>query len=236
MNKKCIYTTIFDNYDMLRSPSVISKGWDYICFTDSCDLSSAIWDVRKVECDKKLTPSLNNRKIKILEHKYIDRHYDLSVYIDGKIKINCDLDIFLRQIVDIDNHKDKNLILPFHPRRSCVYQEFFACIRRNVVDAKKAYKLLFAYLRDGYPMHNGLHSCTMLIRNDRMNENMLTFMEIWFEAVKNIGRDQLCFDYLAWKHNDLLKIHSFSHRYITGYKGDYFIQYTHGMQSKENRL
>ena len=32
--RKVAYTYIIGNYDSLKEPSVITEGWDYICFTD----------------------------------------------------------------------------------------------------------------------------------------------------------------------------------------------------------
>jgi hypothetical protein len=32
--RKAVYTFIFGDYDDLKSPTIMTPGWDYICFTD----------------------------------------------------------------------------------------------------------------------------------------------------------------------------------------------------------
>ena len=47
--RKAIYTFIIGNYDTLKTPGVMTPGWDYICLTDNPTLKSTIWDVRRSE-------------------------------------------------------------------------------------------------------------------------------------------------------------------------------------------
>ena len=83
MNRKCIYTSVFNKdkiHDILKEPSIKTEGWGYICFTNDRSLSSDIWDIRIFDdYDESLSPVINNRRLKMLEHNYMDRRYDQSI-------------------------------------------------------------------------------------------------------------------------------------------------------------
>jgi hypothetical protein len=68
----------------LREPKIIEKNIDYICFTDNKKIKSKKWKLIYVVPNFK--SNLENRKYKILPHKYLDK-YDESLYIDGNIQI-----------------------------------------------------------------------------------------------------------------------------------------------------
>src|SRR5690606_9982205 len=51
-----------------------------------------------------------------------------------------------------------------------------------------------------YPEHHGLIVGTVLVRRHR-NPHLIGVMEDWWHMVKNFSkRDQLSFNYVAWKH------------------------------------
>ena len=89
--KKVIYTCITDEYDKLITPKVISKDFDYICYTDSEKLKSDFWEIRKMPSEFLNYPKTKiNRAIKILPHKIL-QEYDLSIWVDANVSINADL-------------------------------------------------------------------------------------------------------------------------------------------------
>jgi hypothetical protein len=234
MDRKCVYTVLIGKYDSLKLPSVISPGWEYICFTDNHELKSDIWDIRFIDCDTDLNATKNSRKVKILSHQFLGNDYNLSVFVEGKIRINCNLDDFLTHVIKVDDRK-ADLILPVHPIRKCIYDEFNACVKSNRETAEVAQKLKSFYEKEQYPHNYGLNSCTMLIKKN--SDNLNTFMDRWWEMVRDWSqRDQLSFNYILWKYNGLIQISSFDHRLVTGKKGNYFIQYHHGMDDREKRL
>lgn len=40
--KKVVVTYIFGKYDTLKDPTVLTPGWDYLCFSD-LGLSTKVW-------------------------------------------------------------------------------------------------------------------------------------------------------------------------------------------------
>lgn len=233
MNVKCIYTVITGNYDSLKEPAFVTEGWDYICFTDDPSLHSDIWDIRLIDSDPEISEVKNARKVKILGYEYLDPHYELAIFIAGKIRVNCDLEVFLKDVAHYND--DVNLILPDHPWRSCVFGEFKSCLRHEMITEELADLMIKKYKAEGYPINNGLHACTMLIMR-LQDKGLRSFMRRWWEVVHHYShRDQLSFDYTLWKHDGLLTISSFSHEYVTGKRDNYFIQYAHGHSQKEVR-
>ena len=106
MNKKVIYTSIFGSEYYLHEPSVKLNGWDYICFTDNPNYKSDTWDVRIIP--KIYDGARDSKKPKILPHRYL-QDYDISIWIDGDVKITSDVDIL------VDKHlKDKDYAVLNH--------------------------------------------------------------------------------------------------------------------------
>ena len=88
MNKIVVYTAIFNNYDWLKEPVVVPAGIDFVCYTDSDRVCSKVWRIVKV-CVEGISPSLLNRKIKLL-YPYTElSQYDYSLYVDGSIMIKA---------------------------------------------------------------------------------------------------------------------------------------------------
>ena len=119
--RKIIYTAISGDYDNLKDPAIITKGWEYICYTNNKSLRSNIWNIKYLDS---LTTK-EQRKLKIVT----PFNYDICIWIDGSIRINCNLDKFIEQY-----HSKGYFTLMKHPQRGCVYEEAEACIKRGKDD------------------------------------------------------------------------------------------------------
>ena len=123
--RKAVYTFIIGNYDTLKTPTVITGGWDYICFTDSTALRSNCWDVR---------PSIRNpADLGLEDKKFAMKHmilfddylgdYDVSLSIGGQVEINCNLNEFLAEHFKPENdmmicrHPERDWIRRLHPEQ-----------------------------------------------------------------------------------------------------------------------
>jgi hypothetical protein len=82
--------------------------------------------------------------------------------------------------------------------RDCVYQEAEACIKRrkdrpDVIEAQMA-----RYRAEGYPEHGGLVETSVVVRT--FGETVRRFNAAWWrEICSGSRRDQLSFNYVAWK-------------------------------------
>lgn len=184
MNKVC-YTFIFGDYDDLKEPTVVSDGWRYVCFSDR-PRESKVWEV--IELDLPLDNSRSARLCLTMPFKFIE--YDIAVSVGGQIEINYDLNLLpIGKFIALE-----------HPHRNCVYQEAEACIRLGKDDEYKITKQALRYKSEGYPIGNGMIATGITIRLN--NQEVNDFCKDWFyEILLESFRDQLSFNYVAWKRN-----------------------------------
>lgn len=195
MKKIVVYTAIFNNYDWLKDPYIVSDNIDYICFTDTDRLKSKIWKVCQV-ADTSLTPSLLNRKIKLLYPYTYFKDYEYSLYVDGSVMIKGDVGKFLSVYIDT-----KPLIMNFkHPNNDCIFVEMERCIAQGRGNAEMLREQYNLYKADGMPEHYGLSDNKIILR--RNCEEGYKLMAEWYQHVCNYsGRDQVCLSYVLYKHN-----------------------------------
>jgi len=224
--KIAIYTSIFGGYDDLIDDQYQMDGVDYICFTDR-DLESETWKVIK-STPIYNEPNRNAKKYKILPHRYL-KDYDYSIWIDGNIKVISDI----RALCNGDSYKVYDHMQVFD-KRNCIYDEAQAILNfgkinsertpeRGIKNWKDNPKLITnqvnRYSLEGYPKNNGLATNPIIIRNHH-NLDVIKNMEDWWLEIKhNSKRDQLSFNYIAWKNQ-------FNFVYLKGdsRNNEYFIQ------------
>lgn len=205
VNRKVIYTAIFGDYNgLIPQPKV--DGFDYICFTDNPNIKAKPWKVRQVEPHIKDDLTRSNRYIKILPHLFL-KEYDVSIYMDGNVLVLNDLNLVLEKY--LKEHKMATFSHEFTipDGRNCIYKEYEAILslqERGLYykDNPKVMENHINFLREEeYPENNGLIKGTVLVRKHNDSE-VVKVMEDWWIMVKNYSkRDQLSFNYVAWKNN-----------------------------------
>jgi len=198
-----VYTAIIGGYDTLNEPLVKPDGVDFVCFTDR-DMESETWEIQKV------TPLYDDntrtaRKYKVLPHRWFS-DYDVSIWVDGNKVIAGDVLDYISQL------GEGNLSLFDHmecfDKRNCVYQEANAIFKLGQ-EPGKTYKdnpltiksQMERYLSEGYPQNNGLAFTCVVVRKHN-DSDTINLMENWWTEIKyGSKRDQLSFDYVAWKNN-----------------------------------
>tara|TARA_R110001606_G_scaffold99237_1_gene219040 strand:+ start:7259 stop:8911 length:1653 start_codon:yes stop_codon:yes gene_type:complete len=199
--KKVVYTAIFGGYDTLLDPKSVLPGVDYICYTDS-NITSDIWQIKKV-------PAMYGdstrcaRKYKLLPHRYL-KEYDVSLWVDGNINIHGNIDDFIESNLRLSNIAVYDHMQCFD-KRNCIYQEaqaifYFGNKNGNFKDNPVTIqKQMERYLTDSYPEQNGLISSGVILRKHNSTD-VIDCMEHWWNEVKyGSKRDQLSFNYSAWK-------------------------------------
>lgn len=223
-NRKVIYTAIFGGKDALHEPLFIPEGFDFVCFTDNINLKSEHWDIRIVE-SLFLDPVRNARYYKIMAHKVLPE-YDQSVWIDGNMIVQGDCSQLVEKYLSkysfatYDHSKQKRRFLRFFwtidrkLARDCVYDELQDLISKTergiyMDDIETMKNQVARYKNEGYPKHNGLAVTMVLLRNHH-DPKVIELMEAWWNEIsKGSRRDQLSFNYVAWKLN-------FPVQYISG--------------------
>jgi len=195
--RKAAYTFIIGDYDTLKTPAVVTEGWDYICFTDNPNLQSACWDVRlstRQGDDVTLEDKKFAMKHMILFHQYLDG-YDVTLSVGGQIEINCNLDVLFGQHFN----EDDDMMICLHPERDCVYDEADACTALGKDDASRIHAHMQEYRAAGYPPHHGLYS-TIIIGRRHDRQHLKDMCELWFRELKRGSqRDQLSLNYSIWR-------------------------------------
>ena len=194
MNKICVYTCITGNYDNLIEVQNIEDGIDYLCYTNNRKIKSKTWSVKYIS-DNTLTNAELNRKIKILGDKELKK-YDATVYIDGNFTIVGSIKKMLEEKAILKRY---DLVGFKHSVRNSINEEMLACLMYNKAKIENIAKLYDFYNREKFPDNNGLIEASILIRN--FNNNKLNeCMKLWFDMYINYAhRDQLSFQYAAWK-------------------------------------
>ena len=196
-----IYTSIFGPYDGLVPQKKI-PGIEYLCFTNRA-FHSKTWKVIPCE-DTEKNPVRTARKHKILAHRYLS-DYNISVYMDGNFLVRKDPSAYINQLL-----KQSPLAVYDHSSvatdaRDCLYQELSYLLASNKtsgwsdLEIKIMKDQVERYKREGFPGKNGLIASGVLIR-DHHDEKVKDLMESWWQELANGStRDQLSFNYIAWK-------------------------------------
>lgn len=163
------YTAIRGNIDAPRN--------DIFCYTDYSKFKREV---------------MNAKIYKILPHLFFDT--DISLWIDGNITLNVEPSIVAELLGDADIAMFK------HFERDCVYQEALAAAGKypderyhEIINHGEAYR------KKGYPEHNGLWECNMIIR--RHSKKMEDFSNAWWaEICRHSNRDQISLPYILEKY------------------------------------
>ena len=206
-NPNVIFTFILNNHDYLKEPSIISPGWDYLCFTDNFALKSNVWQIVHLnELDFIDFPQSTKKRsmlIMILYYKFISKKYDIVISIGGQIKINCNLNDIIEETI---NSKKIDLSICRHPLRDCVYEEAEACKFYNKDSFNVIDMQMQRYRNDNYPEHAKLYSTGIMIRKNR-SLRLKKVCILWSkELIEGSQRDQLSLNYSIWKTKFKLRI------------------------------
>ena len=198
-HNKVVYTCITGDYDSLLEPTYLCDDFDYICFTDNQNMTSDVWEIRSLpkETDG-LSQVKKQRYVKINPHKCLSE-YDLSIWVDGNIELNGDLNKFL----DNTLKDDCAIYIPKHPQRDCIYNEAEAVLSMKKDTIGNVIPQIDEYEKEGFPRNYGLVQSNIIVRKHN-DKNCIKLMECWFDELKNKShRDQLSFNYVCWKNQDV---------------------------------
>lgn len=198
-NKKVVYTCITGGYDGLIEPSYISDGFDYVCFTDNKALKSDVWKIRPLPKETEgLSQVKKQRFVKINAHLLL-KEYDISIWVDGNVTLKGNLNEFVSETI-----KDRvSIYVPKHPQRNCIYSEAKAVLSMKKDKPEIVNKQLERYKKEGFPVNFGLLQSNIMLRRHN-NPECIKLMEAWWNELKgNSHRDQLSFNYVLWKNNNI---------------------------------
>ena len=202
MSGRVVYTSIFGDYDDKQEQRV--PGWDWECFDETNSVSFYTDNNR------------NAKKAKILPHRYFGIDYEYSIFIDGNMKVVGNIDELVEKYLADANvafysHKENIL-----DSRDCAYDEAQAILslgeknmslkpERGILNYKDnphiIKKQMDRYAHEGFPRNNGLITGMVILRRHNESDCMRVMEEWWTEIKYGSKRDQLSFNYVAWKNN-----------------------------------
>lgn len=195
-----IYTCITNDYDdlsLIANPPYINPDWDYICYTDNsedCEIGQiGIWEIRPLY-NKKFDATRQNRWHKLHPH-ILFPEYNESIYIDANVLI---LSSFL---FDELKTKNSNIVIPLHPQRSCIYDEYSNIFAEFMDNPTLIYEELKLVKRSGMPKNFGLTENNLIYRRHHNHEIIELMSEWWFIVTHFAKRDQLSLCWLLWQHD-----------------------------------
>jgi len=202
-NKTVIYTAIFGSKDKLLEPDFLPEGCDFVCFTDM-DLDSKIWQIKKVEpLDGDMTRTA--RHYKILAHQFLS-DYEFSIWIDGNILVRNDASRLINKYLNNYNMAVYDHRQTQKDPRSSVYEEAETLIEmassgKYKDDPNLIRTQVEKYKLENFPDNNGLISSMIMLRRHNQPDVIKTMEDWWSEVQDHSRRDQLSFNYVAWKNN-----------------------------------
>jgi|TARA_B100000085_G_scaffold21059_2_gene17844 hypothetical protein len=202
MNKKVVYTSVFGNYDSVVEPK-LPLGWDWKCFNEKNSLPIYEDNMR------------NAKRYKILPHRFLSE-YDVSIYIDGNYIIKKDVNELVEKYLnDVNAAFHNHNAQPDYDKRNCIYDEARTILMFGERNMKitpergmKNYKddpniivnQMQKYMDNKFPAKNGLITGGVILRNHNEDDCMGVMEDWWTEIKYGSKRDQLSFNYVAWKN------------------------------------
>jgi len=187
--KIAVYSCITGGYEPYRHRQN-HNGAKFFMFSDGYE-DSAIWSflpASRLFQD----PRRNARHHKTLPHEWFG-DYDITCWIDGSMEVKASLPYMVEKWLP-----GFDCVVFKHPDRKCVYDEATVVKGKgydfpDVIDRQMA-----KYKADGYPTKNGLSETKIVMRYN--TPKVKEFNKMWFyELMNGSVRDQLSFDYCAWK-------------------------------------
>jgi hypothetical protein len=205
MSGVVVYTAICGGYDELRTPLPQTHsdgqpwGVDFVAFTDEDLPADRGWEIRKLRGFDDLNPRMKSRLPKATPHRFFDyRRYRWAIWVDGSLEMTS-LSFVADLLAAMQPH-DLPLGAFEHPRRDCVYREAAVC---QPLKKYKGYDLagqVRAYRTAGYPEHNGLLACGVLVW-DMAHPLQAEVGEAWWREQEIHGTmDQLSLPVALWQH------------------------------------
>lgn len=212
-DKIVICTAIAGGYDELRDPLYIDERCEYICYTDNPNLKSNIWKIRSLDIyDNDYNRSA--KRIKVLPHLFF-AEYDWSIWIDGKFQITGDI------VSLIDRYALNSNFLSFmHYKRNSVFEDAKAVIEVGFDKEEIIKEQIEKYKKEGFTDDNELIEGGILFRKHNDN-NIIRLMNRWWKEIsEHSRRDQVSFNYSAWKEDvfcDMIDLNIYDNEYVKVY-------------------
>jgi hypothetical protein len=193
MKRLMVYTAAFGDRDKLQW---FPEGdFDSAVFTDDHTASSPRTKVIYLPEPFHGDPRRTARFFKLLPQLFF-HDYEYTLWVDANV--------VLKEPVNVDDLIEcldgSQIAASIHRERKCIYEEARACIEDRLDHTRTIEKQVKLYRREGYPENNGLSDTGAVLRKVTPETN--NFNVLWWDEVSmHSKRDQISFNYVAWKTN-----------------------------------
>ena len=192
-----VYTALFGEVDKLHDPvGIENDNAIFVCFTDRSDIKSDIWNIVYLEGSAD-SSRISAKYWKFFGYRSFTKLSIITIWVDSSVKIINSLLPLSNQM--LENPKGVSILTFHHPRRSCIYSEFFWIFAMGKESIKSLVRTWFFLKKNKYKCGNGLIAGTVLIRKYLVEEeNKLDNLMIeWWRCINTYSsRDQLTFNLL----------------------------------------
>lgn len=189
-----IYTAVFGEKDTVLDLPLQTLECDLVCFTDNPQLNCGPFEKRVVQ-PLYTDPVRNARMMKILAHRYLS--HETTVWMDANVRVRSP--DFMQWA--FDSVQGSEWAVHKHPKRNSVYAEGQRCIEIAKDAPDVLNRQMQDYRRAGYPLAQGLVMTSILIRRNK-SKRVARFNEAWWKEICRYSRrDQMSFNFVAWKRN-----------------------------------
>lgn len=138
--RRVVYTALIGQYEALNEqPVAESSSVDFVCFTDSDDVTSGTWTIRRIEPRLPLDPIRSARHLKVRGPELLTE-YDESLWIDNSVLLKQSPEELLEAWLS-----ETDLALPRHSYRDSVLAEFDIVATQGYDDPSRVYEQLIHY-------------------------------------------------------------------------------------------
>lgn len=181
-----VYTALIGEYEALNEQPVAQTGSvDFVCFTDSPDVTSDTWQIRRIQPRFPLDTVRSARFLKVRGPELL-AEYDESLWIDNTVLLTSDPHgLFDEWLAGHD------VAIPLHNRRRSIIAEFDAVATHGYDDSARVYEQLIHYSQLDAPALETVPYWTALLARRHVPE-VLAAMQVWYEHILRYSRrDQL---------------------------------------------
>jgi len=118
-----VYTALFGEVDKLHDPvGIENDNAIFVCFTDRSDIKSDIWNIVYLEGSAD-SSRISAKYWKFFGYRSFTKLSIITIWVDSSVKIINSLLPLSNEM--LENPKGVSILTFHHPRRSCIYSEFF---------------------------------------------------------------------------------------------------------------
>lgn len=176
----------------IKNAVKVSEG----CFQYRAPEGNIVWQIKPLIWDHPFCKRRTARFCKVNSHIFCDNEIAHTIWLDGTQVIQENVKLVESMLPLLGD----NFIATFkHPERICVYQEMQACIKLKKDNKTLMQQQISNYRKEGYPAYNGLVETSCVLR--KQSEETAEFNKNWWAELEHHSyRDQLSFNYVAWKN------------------------------------